>query len=142
MGWRRRLSRRGPQLRDGTATIRGIPAEIPQLRDRGRQGGDFWTGCTGLTGWEGARVPIGCREFNAEAEEEKMCAARGNFRGLLCRDAERSGPKYMPCAPRSPVALTPPIGSYLTDCTNPLGIRVEELRRLRSTLQAAARYWL
>ena len=50
--------------------------------------GLFWTGCTGLTGWEGARVPIGWGG-NAEAEEEKMCAARGNFRGFAMQMVHR-----------------------------------------------------
>ena len=62
--------------------------EFPRRRG-GAEGGKEGIFSTGLTGWEGARVPIGWGEFNAEVEEEKMCAARGNFRGLLCRDAEK-----------------------------------------------------
>ena len=55
-------------------------AEFPRRsRSCGTEGGKegiFWTGCTGLTGWEGARFPTGCGEFNAEAEELKMRGAR------------------------------------------------------------------
>ena len=61
-------------------------------RSGGTEGGKegiFWTGCTGLTGWEGVRFPIGWGEFNAEAEEEKMCAARGNFRGFAMQMVHR-----------------------------------------------------
>jgi hypothetical protein len=73
----RRFSQRGR-----AATKR----EIPQRRGGAEGGweGIFWTGCTGLTGWEGARVLIGWGEFNAGRGGRLMYAA-GNFRGLPCR---------------------------------------------------------
>jgi len=46
-----------------------IPQRSRSCGTEGGKEGIFWTGCTGLTGWEGARFPIGWGEFNAEAED-------------------------------------------------------------------------
>ena len=46
-----------------SAAERQPNGKCPQRR--GGAEGIFWTGCTGLTGWEGARGPIGWGEFIA-----------------------------------------------------------------------------
>ena len=97
-----RISRMGlPDKATAMGTCRSAPGmqarpglqenRLP-LRRGGAEGGMegiFWTGCTGLTGWEGARVPIGWG-VNAGRRGGKNIGARGNFRGLLCRDVGRS----------------------------------------------------
>ena len=102
-----RISRMGlPDKATTMGTCRSAPGmqARPGLQENrlplgrgGAEGGKegiFWTGCTGLTGWEGARFPIGCGDFNAEAEE--VFSYHG-FRGWDCRIKP---PQWGSAAPR------------------------------------------
>ena len=107
-----RISRMGlPDKATAMGTCRSAPGmqARPGLQENrlplgrgGAEGGKegiFWTGCTGLTGWEGARVPIGCG-VNAGRRGGKNIGARGNFPGLRCRDVGRGfSPRRGRCQP-------------------------------------------
>ena len=63
--------RRGGKIYGGRGDFRGLRR---RSKERGRER-NFWTGCTGLTGWERTRVPISWGELNAEVRR------RENLRG-------------------------------------------------------------